>query len=240
MTTLRLLLCFALLAGSSRQANAAKKHHASPHAAPAGEPADTGSEEADTSAGKPAKEKAAGEKPPLDFDFFGGQAGAGGKTPEGEDAAAADIEAKSHTRRWMLKTHQILGITTWVLMAGTVVIGQFNYNQLYGSGGNRKWQTPHRVLVLSTSVAFGGTAAFAIFAPNPYDKPLRLDTGLVHRIAVIGATLGMLSEAVLGWTATHQADAGNQNNLRTMARAHQIIGYTTLGFLTIAGTVWLF
>lgn len=240
MTTSRILLCLALLAGSARQANAAKKHHAAPRAAPAAAPANTGTEEADTSAGKPAGKKAAGEKQPLDFDFFDGQPGAGGQQPEGADLAAADAEAKSHTRRWMLRTHQILGITTWVLMAGTVVVGQLNYNQLYGSGGNRKWQTPHRVLVLSTSVAFGGTAAFAIFAPNPYEKPLRFDTGLVHRIAVIGATLGMLSEAVLGWTATHQADAGNQNNLRTMARAHQIIGYTTLGFLTIAGTVWLF
>jgi cytochrome b561 len=240
MNTLRILLCLALLAGSERQANAAKKHHTSPHADPAGDPADTGAEKADASAGKAAEEKPAGEKPPLDFDFFAGQPGAGGQQPDGADPAAADIEAKSHTRRWMLRTHQILGITTWVLMAGTVVVGQFNYNQLYGGGNNRKWQTPHRALVLSTSVAFGGTAAFAIFAPNPYDKPLRLDTGLVHRVAVIGATLGMLTEAVLGWTATHQADAGNQNNLRTMARTHQIIGYATLGFLTVAGTVWLF
>ena len=117
MTTSRILLCLALLAGSARQANAAKKHHTSPHATPAAEPADTGTEEADTSAGKPAGKKAAGEKQPLDFDFFGGQAGAGGQQPEGADPAAAEVEAKSHTRRWMLRTHQILGITTWVLMA---------------------------------------------------------------------------------------------------------------------------
>jgi hypothetical protein len=141
----------------------------------------------------------------------------------------------------MLKTHQTLGIATWLLMAGTVTIGQLNYNQLYGGGGeSTKWQTPHQILVLSTSVAFAATAAFAIFAPTPYKKPMRFDTGLVHRIAVIGATLGMVTEGVLGWWTTHQANAGNPNNLRTMARTHQIVGYSTFGFLTIAGTVWLF
>ena len=141
----------------------------------------------------------------------------------------------------MLKTHQTLGIATWALLAGTVTIGQLNYNQLYGGrGGSRKWQTPHQILVLSTSVAFAATAAFAIFAPTPYKKPLRFDTGLIHRIAVIGATLGMLTEGVLGWWTTHQASAGNPNNLRAMARTHQIVGYTTFGLLTIAGTVWVF
>jgi hypothetical protein len=94
--------------------------------------------------------------------------------------------------------------------------------------------------VISTSVAFAATAAFAIFAPTPYKKPLRFDTGLVHRIAVIGASLGMVSEGLLGWWTTHQANAGNPNNLRTMARVHQIVGYSTFGLLTIAGTVWLF
>jgi len=141
----------------------------------------------------------------------------------------------------MLKTHQTLGIATWALMAATVTIGQLNYNQIYGGGGgNPKWQNPHEILVLSTSVAFAATAAFAIFAPTPYKKPLHFDTGLVHRIAVIGATLGMVTEGLLGWWTTHQANAGNPNNLRSMARTHQIVGYTTFGFLTVAGTVWVF
>jgi len=277
MTTLRVLLCLVFLAGSVREANAAKKKHPAPrHRAPAAAPAAASTSDADDSAGntapeagadaKPAverhatakkagvksvsaestseeatSEKPAGGKQGLDFDFFGGQPGEGGQPTEASKAAAADAEAKGHTRRWMLRTHQILGIHTWVLMTGTVIVGQLNYNELYGGGsGDRKWQSPHRVLVLSTSVAFAATAAFAIFAPNPYPKPLHFDTGLVHRIAVIGATLGMVAEGVLGWTATHQADAGNPNHLRTMARAHQIVGYTTLGFLTVAGTVWLF
>jgi hypothetical protein len=264
MRTLPIFLCVSLLAGLAGEAQAAKKkkHHAAPHKATpveAASPAESPGSEGDANEGndgragaedssaavpgKPAKKPADGKKA-LDFDFFGdkpGQGADGRAGSAGTDLSAEDADAKSHTRRWMLKTHQVLGITTWALLAGTVVVGQLNYNQLYGGGGGSpKWQTPHRWLVLSTSVMFATTAAFSIFAPSPYEKPLRFDTGLIHRIAVIGATLGMLTEGVLGWVTTHQANAGNPNNLRTMARTHQIVGYSTLGFLTVAGAVWIF
>lgn len=237
MKLLPLLVCVSLLMGLAGQADAAKKkkkrkiHSNTP---PAEEPINN------------EEDKTPAEKQPLDFDFFGGQPGAPGVAKDQirgtrADSDAADIEAKAHTRRWMLTTHQTLGIATWVLMAGTVTVGQLNYNQLYGGGGgSRTWQTPHQILVLSTSIAFAATAAFAIFAPTPYPKPLKFDTGLVHRIAVIGATLGMVTEGVLGWVTTHQANAGNSQHLATMARTHQIVGYSTFGFLTIAGGVWFF
>lgn len=179
---------------------------------------------------------------PLDFDFFGAQSGAAEAGKGGGEAAGNPrLADEARTRRWMLSVHQTLGIATWLSMAATVTVGQLNYNQLYGGGGgSNKWQTPHRALVISTSALFAAAATFALLAPTPYKKPLRLDTGLIHRVAVIGATLGMVTEGVLGWWTTHQANAGNPHNLRTMARAHQIVGYTTLGFLTVAGTVWLF
>ncbi len=154
---------------------------------------------------------------------------------------ASQVAAKASTRRWMLKVHQTLGLTTWALMAATVTVGQLNYNQLYGGGGgSMKWQGPHAALVAATSLAFAGTAAFAIFAPQPYPKPLKFDTGLVHRIAAAGATLGMVTEIVLGLTTRRRADAGNPRALRTLALTHQIIGYSTFGLLTVAATVWFF
>lgn len=251
MKLLSVLVIISLSVGLAGQANAAKKkrkHHPHPAHPATSRPIDeTAEQPGEKQDGPPPEDKVptdkvpTKEKKPLDFDFFAGQGAANGGSGAMSDANSSEIEEKVHTRRWMLKTHQTLGIATWVLLAGTVVVGQFNYNQLYGGGGgSQKWQTPHRVLVLSTSVAFAATAAFALFAPTPYPKPLRFDTGLVHRIAVIGATLGMLSEGVLGWVTTHQADSGNPQHLATMARVHQIIGYSTLGFLTIAGTVWLF
>jgi cytochrome b561 len=239
MKLLPVLVSILVLLGVSNQAIAGKKKSHPKSALPA----DDTSQEAESSNEKPTEDKPAEAKQPLDFDFFGDKA-AGARTGEsaGENPdLAAERAQQSQTRRWMLKTHQVLGITTWALMAATVAVGQLNYNQLYGGGGGtNKWQGTHQVLVLSTSVAFAAAATFAIFAPTPYKKPLQFDTGLVHRIAVIGASLGMVTEGLLGWWTTHQANAGNPNNLRSMARIHQIVGYTTFGFLTIAGTVWVF
>jgi hypothetical protein len=248
MKLLPVLMSFSLIVVLSNPASAAKKkaHHASPAEESGAEPSEDDSARASggkpTAAEKPAATEGEAQKPPLDFDFFGGQPGAAGesKTDAGNVGEADDLAAKAQTRRWMLKTHQVLGILTWLSMVATVTVGQLNYNELYGGGGHNTWQTPHRALVISTSTLFAAAATFSIFAPTPYKKPLHLDTGFIHRVAVIGATLGMVTEGVLGWITTHQADAGNPHNLRTMARTHQIVGYTTLGFLTIAGTVWIF
>jgi cytochrome b561 len=250
MKLLPALVFILVFVGASNQAVAAKKKHHkrapltddASQTQKAAAPEDNSGDDV-PAADKPAAGKPAAGKPPLDFDFFGDKSagsGSGKAGGENSDAEAAEREQAGQTRRWMLKTHQTLGIATWVLMAATVTVGQLNYNELYGGGGSNKWQGTHQILVLSTSVAFAAAAAFAIFAPTPYKKPLHFDSGLIHRIAVIGATLGMVTEGVLGWWTTHQANAGNPNNLRTMARTHQIVGYSTFGFLTIAGTVWLF
>jgi hypothetical protein len=189
-------------------------------------------------AGNAAVPKAATDKN-MDFDFFAGENQ--GDKKEGASRNADEVEARASRRRWMLKVHQTLGLATWALMAATVTVGQLNYNSIYGGGAHStKWQGPHAALVASTTLAFAGTGAFAIFAPKPYDRPLKLDTGLVHRIAVIGATLGMVSEMVLGIVTHRRAEAGNPRSLKTLARTHQIIGYSTFGCLTVAATVWVF
>jgi hypothetical protein len=254
MKKLSALLCVVMVLVMVGQAQAAKKRKRSSHhrgtvptqTAPSSQGAATRSSSApadDKGDDQSEQGEAHDQKASLNFDFFGdGKGGSAGDKPAGlAGLSAEEAEAESHTRRWMLKTHQTLGITTWALLASTCIVGQLNYNQLWGGGGgSTKWQTPHRILVLTTSLSFAATGAFALFAPNPYPKPLHFDTGLVHRIAVIGATLGMITEGVLGWVTTHQADAGNPNRLRSTARLHQIVGYSTLGFLTIAGTVWVF
>jgi hypothetical protein len=239
MKLLPVLLPLSLVLGLSAPASAAKmKSHAS--AASAEGDSKTPTEEEPASSGD---EGPGAKKPALDFDFFGGQpadsaqSGAGATT----GASTLDIEGQERTRRWMLRTHQTLGIATWLALVATVTVGQLNYNELYGNGGGQNtYQTPHRALVITTSALFAATATFSILAPTPHKRPLQFDTGLVHRIAVIGATLGMVAEGVLGWVTTHQADAGNRHNLAAMAQAHQIIGYTTLGFLTVAGAAWVF
>ncbi len=222
--------------GSGKAKRARGRHPASPAAtaskkASPQQPADSGQ----------AGLAPAGDAKNLDFNFFAGEGDAGAKAGTASTRDPAAVAAKAATRRWMLKVHQTLGLVTWALMAATVTVGQLNYNQLYGGGGgSTKWQGPHAALVVATTLSFAGTGAFAIFAPQPYPKPLKLDTGLVHRIAVAGATLGMVSELVLGLATRRRAEAGNPRSLAALARTHQIIGYSTFGLLTVAATVWVF
>ncbi len=183
---------------------------------------------------------APGSKPPgLDFNFFAAEPGA---TP-GADTTAKDasVDQLSKTRRHRLEIHQTLGIATWILMGASCVVGQLNYNDLYGGGSGRgSYQMPHRLLVYPTAALFATTGIYSLLAPSPYKKPLQLDTALVHRLAAIGATAGMLAEVALGFITARQADAGNPSGLKQMAQAHQIVGWTTFGFMTAAGLSWVF
>ena len=99
---------------------------------------------------------------------------------------------------------------------------------------------PHRLLVYSTAGLFTATGIYALLAPQPYKKPLKFDTGLLHRIAAIGATAGMVAEVVLGFITARTADSGNPSGIKSMAKVHDAIGWTTFGFMTVAGTAWLF
>jgi hypothetical protein len=180
------------------------------------------------------------QAPKLDFNFFDEPAKTGPVSPA-NGGAEDDTAALARTRRHRLEVHQILGMTTWGLMLAASVVGQLNYNNLYGGGsGSGTYLMPHRLLTYSTAIMFSITAGYALFAPKPYPKPLKFDTGLIHRIAVIGASAGMVAQMVLGFITARTADSGNGTNLQRDAKIHGIIGWTTLGFMTAAGAVWVF
>jgi hypothetical protein len=188
-----------------------------------------------------AKAKLDGQEPQLGFDFFDEPGRPSLLSPSGANPGDNAVAAAVQKRRHRLEVHQVLGLTTWGLMLAASVIGQLNYYELYGGGsGSGTWLLPHRVLVYSTAIMFGATAGYALLAPTPYPKPLKLDTGLVHRIAVIGATAGMVAQIVLGFITARTADAGNPDNLQRNAQIHEVIGWTTFGFMTAAGAVWVF
>jgi hypothetical protein len=127
-------------------------------------------------------------------------------------------------------------------MLAACVVGQLNYGNLYGSGGSGSgaYILPHEILVYSTAMAFVATAGYALFAPKPYAKPLKLDTGLLHRVAVLGASAGMVAQMVLGFVTARTADAGNPYNLERNATAHAVLGWTTFGLMTVAAASWVF
>jgi hypothetical protein len=175
----------------------------------------------------------------LDFEFFGSEnVAAPGSDASAKASLVSELVKK---RRHRLEVHQFLGLTTWAFMAASCIIGQLNYNDLYGGGSGRgAYMLPHQLLVYSTTGLFTATGIYALLAPQPYKKPLKFDTGLLHRVAAIGATAGMLAQVVLGFITARTADAGNSNGLKSMAKVHDVVGWTTFGFMTVAGTAWLF
>src|SRR3954468_17762707 len=151
-------------------------------------------------------------------------------------AAQARIQGEARRRRTMLQLHQIGGFATLATMTATVVLGQLNYMDKYGGGGDfGTYKTAHSISAYTTAAVFTATGLLAFLAPNPFEKPLRVDTTTMHKASMIVASAGMATQIILGI-----ATAGKEGTLaqRDLALAHQIVGYTTLvatytGFLVL-------
>jgi len=129
-------------------------------------------------------------------------------------------------RRTMLQLHQLGGYATMATVTAAVVLGQINYLDKYGGGGDTgRWITPHAIAAFTAAGVFTATGLLAILAPSPLEKPLRVDTATLHKIAMAVATAGMVAQVVLGPIT---ASKEGQLSQRDFALAHQIVGYTTL------------
>jgi hypothetical protein len=156
------------------------------------------------------------------------------------DAAAlarqAELTRALSQRRTMLRLHQVGGLATMATMAATVVLGQLNYMDKYGGGGDTgRYSTAHKLFAYGTSGVFAATGLLALLAPSPFETPLRLDTATLHKAAMVVATAGMATQIVLGIVTSRSEGRLSQ---RDFALAHQIVGYTTLA-ATTAGFVVL-
>ena len=167
-----------------------------------------------------------------DFDLLAPQ------KPPDEAARARDQQLMQQLgrRRTMLQLHQLGGYATLATMTVTVVLGQINYLDKYGGGGDTgRWITPHAIAAFTAAGVFAATGVLAVLAPSPLEKPLRLDTVTLHKIAMAVATAGLVAQVVLGPIT---ASKEGQLSQRDFALAHQIVGYTTLvatytGFLVL-------
>ncbi len=174
----------------------------------------------------------------MGFDLFGPAA------PPPPSALSPDVARQAERRRTMLTLHQTFGIGTLVTMAATTVIGALDYHDLYGSGsgsGNYLW--PHRILVGVTTLEFATAGFLAAFAPKPYAGEVSdrgFSTATVHKTATALATLGMLTQIGVGFVAARRAEAGNPNDRRSLARIHEVVGYTTMGLIVVAASAWVF
>jgi hypothetical protein len=86
------------------------------------------------------------------------------------------------------------------------------------------------VFVYSTLTTFSLTGLLAIFAPEGDRTSDGIDRVMIHRIGLAGATVGMISQAVIGLLTTSREGYANQG---TFAVAHLVSGYATLGFMML-------
>jgi hypothetical protein len=187
----------------------------------------------------PAQPAPAEERPPVDLsprpqpslDFLLLEE----KPVAARDAAFDEAVAR---RRRLLSAHQAAGLATWGIMGATVVVGQLNYNDLYGNGGGtQKYRNPHRALAAATAASYAFTGILALSAPSPYPKRLRLDTATIHKASMAATTVGLVSQIALGiWT---RRSLGNVNQ-PDLARVHQALGYATFGAMTIGAITLVF
>jgi hypothetical protein len=138
----------------------------------------------------------------------------------------------------MLTLHQGVGIATWASLAATTIVGQLDLNDRFRGGGDTgRFHPWHTGLAYGTSALFLGTALLAVLAPVPYPKRLGLDTATIHKASMAIASAGMIAEIVLGILARRNAGSLGE---RDLANAHQIVGYATLGAMTVGWAVLLF
>jgi hypothetical protein len=152
---------------------------------------------------------------------------------------AAALEARVKERRWKLRLHQGLGLATWTALAATVVVGQLDFDDRFRGGGDTgRYHRAHKLLAYSSAGLFAGTAALALMAPEPYAKRTgRLDGALVHKIAMGTAAAGMVAQVALGLASRHAAGTVRE---RSLASVHQVVGYATLGAMTVGGLSFVF
>lgn len=188
--------------------------------------------------GVQAQEKPAAAPPPAtpanDFDLLPPEKVA----DPAERAREEQLQRALDRRRTLLQLHQGLGFATVAAVGAAVVIGQLNYNDKYGGlGDTGKYNTAHKIAGYGAFGIFTATGLFALLAPSPFDKPLRFDTGTLHKASMAVATAGMVAQVALGIFTR-----GKEGTLaqRDLALAHQIVGYTTLVATTTGFFIFAF
>lgn len=167
--------------------------------------------------------------PDLSFDLLDSK-----PAPAPDLTRALQIERQVRARRGLLVAHQVLGIAALVSLGATAVIGHLNYHDKYVSGDfTGRYKLSHLGLSITTTALFGSTGILALAAPNPYPKPVRLDSALVHKVSMALATAGMVTQIILGPLAVARVGRSDQAGL---GLGHVITGYATFGFMA-AGVI---
>jgi len=185
----------------------------------------------------------------LDFDLFGDSAPAGSpgkpaapgaRLPSGKQVAGDPlvIARQVKRRRLILQLHQGFGFATLAVFAATIVIGQLNYIDKFGGGDfTGVYQNPHLGLAMATTGLFATDALLALCAPNPYPKPIKVDSALLHKVMMGLATAGMVAEIGLGFASASKSGQLEQRNL---VLGHLVNGYVTFAAMATGYLAYVF
>jgi hypothetical protein len=166
---------------------------------------------------------------PMDFDLLG--------TPSAPPDTAKE-DARMRKRRQYLQWHQRVGLAVGSLELATVVVGQLNYNDKFGTANTGRYELSHAVLAYTTFAAFAVGGTLALLAPRPVDKPSRgWDRMRVHKIGMALATAGMIAQAVYGIQTRNREGYLDKEQI---AQTHLVIGYATLAASAVAVGVLVF
>lgn len=168
-------------------------------------------------AAEPLRLVAAADPGSMDFDLLG--------EPE-KPPPAADTRAMRR-RRWMMSTHQAVGLGLVALQLATTTVGTMSYFDKFADGPNtNRYRELHAALAWTNVGVFVVNGGLALLAPAP---PGRRDAGIdrvkLHKIAMFTAAVGMAAQGALGVYTANREGFGNQERL---AQVHLGIGYATL------------
>jgi hypothetical protein len=167
-------------------------------------------------------------------------------------------------RNDLADTHRILGISTWVAMTATVVLGTIAYHNLYGffddqganpcvtgdaiGGDCDNMRAAHAISAGLTTVLYASTFTFALLMPDPDDLSAGngefASTLRLHKLLRWVHFGGMLAQALIGIVIANDLlgldRANDYGALQTLATVHLASGLVTYGALTWAGALMTF
>jgi hypothetical protein len=144
------------------------------------------------------------------------------------------LENRVHLRRNMLLAHQAFGFATLAALLATDIIGTLHYVDKFGGGpDDDRYKDAHLYLGVSATALFTTTAMLALFAPNPYPKPIKFDLAFVHKASMAIAAACFLAQVIMGPIS---AVSDGKLYQKDLALAHNVIGWGAFGFMTL-GTI---
>jgi len=150
---------------------------------------------------------------------------------DAEKLRLARLDKRVHLRRNMLVAHQVFGFITLAALAATDVIGTLHWVDKFGGGpDDDRYKDAHLYLGGTTTALFATTAMLALFAPNPYPKPIKFDAAFVHKASMAIAAACFLAQVILGPIS---AVSDGKLYQKDLALGHTVVGWGAFGFMAV-------